>query len=266
MFPVGRCWPCIGLLVLVLDPLSRQALAGDTQPLPRPDAAPVAVQQVQLDVVVARVKRGLAGKLAFHDLKRSGQTQLFTGILESPRAEDFLAFLQALKDEDLARVLAAPRLMTLSGNPASFRSGGDLPVPVPLGHGQVGVQFEEFGTRLNFLPTVLGNGAVRLEVEPEVSTLTGAGVRNTQRIHTAMELKAGQALLIGGMRSQEKGELVVLVTPTVVNAGPGRQPDKQASAPLRRLERRLKRLEEEVDNLHRQLRSLPPSDPEASRP
>src|SRR5947208_12716426 len=74
----------------------------------------------------------------------------------------------------MAKLLAQPRLVTLSGNPASFLDGGEQAVPVPAGLGQVGVQFEEFGTRLNFLPVVLGNGRIHLEVEPEVSTLNAA--------------------------------------------------------------------------------------------
>ena len=72
--------------------------------------------------------------------------------------------------------------MTLSGRPASFLVGGEQAVPVPAGLGQVGVQFEEFGTRLNFLPIVLGNGKIHLEVEPEVSDLD-AGQRHHHRRH-----------------------------------------------------------------------------------
>ena len=58
----------------------------------------------------------------------------------------------------MTKILAEPRLVTISGKPASFLSGGEQAVPVPAGLGQVGVQFEEFGTRLNFLPIVLGDG------------------------------------------------------------------------------------------------------------
>src|SRR5262249_29061127 len=121
----------------------------------------------------------------------------------------FLGFLQALENEGLVKLLAQPRLVTLSGNPASFLDGGEQAVPVPAGLGQVGVQFEEFGTRLNFLPIVLGNGRIHLEVEPEVSILDAtAGVaiagatvagRATQRIHTTVELETGQTFVIGGL-------------------------------------------------------------------
>jgi pilus assembly protein CpaC len=105
--------------------------------------------------------------------------------------------------------LAEPRLVTLSGRPASFLAGGEQAVPVPAGLGQVGVQFEEFGTRLNFIPIVLGNGKIRLEVEPEVSRLdpaAGTSIngtvvpgRVTQRVNTTVELEDGQTFVIGGL-------------------------------------------------------------------
>ncbi len=204
------------------------------------------VQQVQLDVVVARVARGKTRDFGFNFLQNS-RNQLFgstiggiipqpatigaTGITptrfgqtlaSSPGAANlfggilgpnsgFLGFLQALEQENLAKLLAQPRLTTLSGNPASFLDGGEQAVPIPAGLGQVGVQFEEFGTRLNFLPIVLGGGKIHLEVEPEVSILSNAGSvtlvaggqpvqgRQTQRVHTTVEMESGQTFVIGGL-------------------------------------------------------------------
>jgi pilus assembly protein CpaC len=138
-------------------------------------------------------------------------TNLFFGILH-PKS-GFLAFLQALRDESVAKLLAEPRLVTQSGRPASFLSGGEQAVPIPAGLGQVGVQFEEFGTRLNFLPVVLGNGKIHLDVEPEVSQLDAASGTNiggavvpgrvTQRVHTSVELEDGQTFVIGGLIQRE---------------------------------------------------------------
>ncbi|HXG12981.1 MAG TPA: hypothetical protein VNK04_24700, partial [Gemmataceae bacterium] len=67
-----------------------------------------------------------------------------------------------------------------------------------------------FGTRLNFLPIVLGDGRIHLEVEPEVSNLDPAsGVaipgggfvpgRSTQSVRTTVELETGQTFIIGGL-------------------------------------------------------------------
>jgi pilus assembly protein CpaC len=208
------------------------------------------VQQVQLDVVIARVRRTKIRNFGFNFLQNSrreifgstlggllptvpaapvgtgipslilqptqiapiiasppGQTNLFGGLISNNAG--FLFFLQALENEGVAKILVQPRLVTKSGQPASLLDGGEQAVPVPAGLGQIGVQFEEFGTRLNFLPLVLGNGRIHLEVEPEVSTLDpAAGVaiagatvpgRVTQRIHTTVEMESGQTYVIGGL-------------------------------------------------------------------
>jgi pilus assembly protein CpaC len=120
-----------------------------------------------------------------------------------------LGFLQALKQENILKFVAEPRLVTLSGRAASFLVGGEQAVPIPAGLGQVGIQFEEFGTRLNFVPVVLGNGRILLEVEPEVSNLNpafGTAIngtvvpgRTTTRVHTSVELETGQTFVLGGL-------------------------------------------------------------------
>jgi Flp pilus assembly secretin CpaC len=278
-------------------------------------------------VVVAQLRPGLTRKFALHLLKPSGQvrangqgpSQPFAGVLESPRDyRALLGFLQVLWGQNLAKVMAEPRLVTLSGQQASFLHGGEQAMPLPAGLGQVGVQFEEFGTRLNFIPILMSNGKIRLEVEPEVSQLDPAHSvrmadtvvpgRTTNRVHAEVELKIGQTLLIGGLLQRELTvedipnsvpgwlslvrpalgtsittaedvELLVLVTPWLISPVPGDQPaaanparrraqakpkrpgptDEEIRARLRRLERQLKRLQEEVDDLHRAPRSPHPN-------
>jgi pilus assembly protein CpaC len=134
-------------------------------------------------------------------------TNLLFGVINNRAG--FLSFLEALRQENLVKLIAEPRLTTLSGRPASFLAGGEQAVPVPAGLGQVGVQFEEFGTRLNFIPIVLGNGKIHLEVEPEVSQLNAANGtsingtivpgRTTNRVNTTVELETGQTFVIGGL-------------------------------------------------------------------
>jgi pilus assembly protein CpaC len=201
------------------------------------------VQQVQLDVVVASVTRSEDRSMGFDFLTDShnfffGSTvaqavgePASTGVgavfgaspllIGNPAATTnvlfgvvhngwgFLGYLNALREEGIAKFIAEPRLVTKSGRPASFLVGGEQAIPVPAGLGQIGVQFEEFGTRLNFLPIVLGNGKIHLEVEPEISSLNAAnGVtisgtvvpgRDTQRINTTVELETGQTFVIGGL-------------------------------------------------------------------
>ncbi len=205
------------------------------------------VMQVQLDVKIATVSRDLLRRMSF-DFFTDGQNHTFastvgqgflipaagiTGALPtgfpliqntvgSPNGappnlflglfnskQDFFGLLQALRNENLIKVLAEPTLVTLSGKSASFISGGEQAIPVPAGLGQVGVQFEEFGTRLNFLPILLGDGKIWIEVEPEISDLnpafgtvingTSVPGRSTQRVHTTVMLEPGQTFVIGGL-------------------------------------------------------------------
>jgi pilus assembly protein CpaC len=127
-------------------------------------------------------------------------------------------FIQALKQEQIASLLAEPKLVTLSGRPATFLSGGQQAVPEVTGGGTsggvVGTRFEPFGTQLTFLPIVRGDGKIYLEVEPVVSVLNAAngfstgGVivqgRNEQRVRTSVLMEPGQTFAIGGLIQTEK--------------------------------------------------------------
>ena len=121
----------------------------------------------------------------------------------------FAGFLEALKQESLLKVLAEPTLMTVNGRPANFLSGGEFPILVPGGLGTVTVQFKPFGVRLEFVPIVLGNGRVRLEVAPEVSekdftnqvtvgTTVVPGL-TTRRANAQVEMNFGETLVIAGL-------------------------------------------------------------------
>jgi pilus assembly protein CpaC len=79
--------------------------------------------------------------------------------------------MDALRRDDLAKLLAEPTLTTLSGRSASFNVGGEQAVPVPQQNGAVTIEYKEFGTRVDFVPIVLGNGSIRLEVRASVSEI-----------------------------------------------------------------------------------------------
>lgn len=121
--------------------------------------------------------------------------------------------LRALRENSLVRILAEPNLVAISGHEASFLAGGEFPVPVPQGNvgGQVTVQFKEFGVQLGFVPHILDDDVVRLEVRPEVSTIDESlgttlvvggqpipGI-NTRRVHTTVEMREGETLALAGL-------------------------------------------------------------------
>jgi pilus assembly protein CpaC len=121
----------------------------------------------------------------------------------------FLGFLNALEKQQLATILAEPNLTAYSGRPASFSSGGQFPVPVPQSLGTISVQWKTYGTQVDFVPIVLGNNAIRLEVFPRVTEIdnTHAAVINGQLVpalkireaNTGVEMRAGQSLAIAGL-------------------------------------------------------------------
>ena len=124
-----------------------------------------------------------------------------------------LSMLRALRQQGALRALAEPNLIAMDGQQASFLAGGEYPVPIVQGGGTAGatvtIVFKEYGVRLNFKPTIIDEDHIRLELEPEVSTLDFAnGVRfdgfvipglRTRRAKTGIELRDGQSFALAGL-------------------------------------------------------------------
>lgn len=189
----------------------------------------------------------------------------FYGIFDSGR---FTLFLNALRQNSLARILAEPNLVAMDGQPARFLAGGSFPFPVPQagvnGANVITIEFRDFGAILQFIPHIIAEDAIRLDVEPSFSELNyGAGTAvlgtvvpgiNMRSARTVVELREGQTLAIAGLLSTRTNgtttripllgdapiigpffsknriettetELVVLVTPELVDAlEPGEVP------------------------------------------
>jgi pilus assembly protein CpaC len=119
------------------------------------------------------------------------------------------AMIRALEERGLARRLAEPNLVALSGDTASFLAGGEFPIPVQSNLGAITIEFKKFGVGLAFTPTVLDNGMINLKIEPEVSQLDPTNfvqVGNirvpaliVRRANTTVELRDGQSFAIGGL-------------------------------------------------------------------
>lgn len=121
--------------------------------------------------------------------------------------------LSALKQNNLARILAEPNVTVVSGQEASLLAGGEFPVPVPQtgagGGSTITVEYREFGVRLNVTPIVLGNGKIRLKVAPEVSDLDFSSpvvIDNNnipiilkRRVQSTVEMGDGQTFAIAGL-------------------------------------------------------------------
>ncbi len=129
---------------------------------------------------------------------------------------DVAAALDMAESEGLLTTLAQPTLTALSGETATFLAGGEIPIPLSTGLGQVSVEYKQYGVSLAFTPIVLDNGRISMRVRPEVSELTDEGsVRlngfsvpgiSTRRTETTVELGSGQSFMIAGlMRNNNSG-------------------------------------------------------------
>ncbi len=120
--------------------------------------------------------------------------------------------IRALQTQGALRALAEPNLIAMDGQEASFLAGGEYPVPVVQGGSDkttVSITFKEYGVRLKFKPTIIDEDHIRLELEPEVSTIDFAnGVKfdgflipalKTRRAKTGVELRDGQSFALGGL-------------------------------------------------------------------
>ncbi|UCF22324.1 MAG: type II and III secretion system protein family protein [Ralstonia sp.] len=163
--------------------------------------------------------------------------------------------LSLIESNGLARVLAEPSLVALSGQSANFLAGGEIPIPVPQALGSTTIEYKPFGIGLTVPPTILSENRIALKVAPEASdldfsrgiTINGATVPAivTRRADTTVELGDGESFVIGGLVSrntlsnvdkvpllgdlpiigaffkrlnynQEERELVIIVTPHLV--------------------------------------------------
>ena len=124
---------------------------------------------------------------------------------------DTLGALDLSERLGLVTTITEPNLTALSGETATFLAGGEFPIPLAQGLGQVTVQFRQFGVSLAYTPTVLSNGRISMRVRPEVSELSTQGAITlngfqvpaitTRRTETTVELGSGQSFMIAGLMS-----------------------------------------------------------------
>uniref|UniRef100_Q11KR1 Type II and III secretion system protein n=2 Tax=Phyllobacteriaceae TaxID=69277 RepID=Q11KR1_CHESB len=183
-------------------------------------------QQVQLNVRFVEINRAVGkelgtkisaayvtsgGGISFNsDPRASSNTpagDLIGGLVSDGFSIDVA--IEALEDRGVARRLAEPNLIARSGETASFLAGGEFPIPVSEENGAVTVSYKKFGVGLNFTPTVLSDGLIALDIEPEVSSIdTTSSYRvgniaipgfTVRRARTSIDLRSGQSFMMAGL-------------------------------------------------------------------
>lgn len=207
------------------------------------------VQQVMLEVRVAEMNRELIRRLGINfnymgpdsfgvsllsqltqlnkltqagpaaTLIDQGVSQSISGVFGFPTGNlSWTGYVDALKEENIVKVLAKPTLVALNGQEAAFLAGGEFPIPVPQAFGLVTIQFKKFGVGLVFTPNIINSKHISLNVAPEVSELDFQNALRTQgflvpaittrRATTTIELADGQSFAIGGLMRDNVRESV----------------------------------------------------------
>jgi pilus assembly protein CpaC len=140
------------------------------------------------------------------------------------------ATLRAMESAGLVHTLAEPNLTAISGESATFISGGEFPIPTGVTcqtttAGAIGqcvqtVAFKKFGISLNFTPVVLSEGRISLRVMTEVSevssenALTGGANGSTipsiktRRAETTLEIPSGGSMAMAGLIQEQTKQAV----------------------------------------------------------
>jgi type II secretory pathway component GspD/PulD (secretin) len=126
-------------------------------------------------------------------------------------------FFRLLNTRGRARVLSSPNLIVAPGQEASIITGEEVPVQsstIAGGSITTATQFKRVGIKLRVTLLQLTNDMARLEINPEVSTVTGftaaaegqpanpiVAIRN---VTSTLSLKDGEVLTVGGLLRNEK--------------------------------------------------------------
>ena len=258
-------------------------------------------QQVNLEVQIAEVQRSVSETLGFNwevlpNIGGGGSLGFRVGRFFFDEAAGFMAgalpggqaasvfgstggpttvrgLIDALATAGLATVLARPNVTAVSGETASFFSGGEYPLPAGFEDGAIIFEYKKYGVLLDFVPTIVDSGRIVLTVRPEVSqrsdtdSLTVVGIDipviNVRRAETTVEVGNGESIVIAGLyRDQSEAveagvpflkdiplinllfgtqtvrsnatELIVVVTARLTDAAPLPRPANR-QAPGRRL-------------------------------
>ena len=218
-----------------------KSFAGGENPLVSNQMSIAAPTQITLMVKIAEMKRSVVRKLGIDWAAGGlfGRIGTQSGNLLTPQAASILgaasfnslsctvglacltATLNALAKDGLAHILAEPSLTVMSGQTASFQSGGEYPYPTLGQLGGIVIAFKQYGVLVSFVPTVLNDGRINLHVKPEISQLdttnnvavnTGTSVTlnvpalRVRRAETTVELGSGESFAIAGMLQTSNGD------------------------------------------------------------
>jgi general secretion pathway protein D len=129
--------------------------------------------------------------------------------------QDLQATLTAAASRGDVHILSRPSVLAINNEQAEINVGSQRPfvqlsrtLPTDNAAQDQVVQYQDVGTKLSIRPTISSDGYVTLQVSQEVNQATNevafnAPVISTRSVQTALLLKDGQTVVIGGLTDHE---------------------------------------------------------------
>ena len=165
--------------------------------------------------------------------------------------------LRALVTQNKAKILSRPSITTMSGEAAIIQVGGEIPYTTRDSNGSLTTEWKDYGIILQFNPVVDAENRIVASIHTEVSMPSGESVDNQpildrRRADAVVTVSSGSTMVIGGLmdsrdyktvrkfpflgdipilgeffkytsHSRDKQELIILVTPRLVDEQTGSQ-------------------------------------------
>ncbi len=142
--------------------------------------------------------------------------------------EDFNLLIRAMQSQGRLNVLSNPSIMTANNEEAQIQIGETVRLPESTsfegGSQQSSVEPEDIGVILKVTPSINPDGFVRMDINPEISSLSARTTRISEdfespiitrrKANTTVTIKDGQTVVIGGLissRYERRDEKVPLL-------------------------------------------------------
>ncbi|MFQ1016418.1 type II and III secretion system protein family protein [Gilliamella sp. BG7] len=136
------------------------------------------------------------------------------GLKKGFNIHNITTMIRAIKNDNLAKILAQPNLSVLSGESASFLVGGEIPIVTKNKDGESDVTYKEYGIKLNISTKVNNDKRIRLFINNEVSSVAGSYAFNdyniptlqTRKTSSTIDLSDGDSFVIAGLINEQDSE------------------------------------------------------------
>lgn len=200
-----------------------------------------------LNFITLKTAQQVMLRVRIGEVERKALKTLRTVFNPSTRGERVSGHIDRMERAGTFKMLAEPTLVAISGEKAEFTTGGELPI---LSADGSSLQYKPYGVKVHFLPLVMAENRIRLEVNPEVTEAREKGgihvkghmvpSMTSHSAKTTIELAPGESFMIAGLIKDDvrantkeqlfgesfmhhERELVMLVTPYLVDPVPGHE-------------------------------------------